>query len=285
MTASQTLAFTKMQGSGNDFALIDNRDLAIAVTDMADLARAICPRCFSVGADGCIFLEAAPEGSSADYRWHFFNADGSRAEMCGNASRCAAKLAVQLGMAGPEHVLHTDAGPISARLLDDGQVRVQLTRPFGLILNTTLPVSTPPGLGDTEYELHSVNTGVPHVVLFSDELEGLDVQSFGSSIRYHEHFSPAGTNANFAKVTGADELTIRTYERGVEGETLACGTGAAAAGLISHALGLVGPSITVRTWGGETLGIDVDGDDVFLTGQAVKVYTGVLSLDSLPEKA
>ena len=122
------IAFTKMHGSGNHFVLLDNRSLRAPRADMAEWARRICAPGFGVGADGLIFLDLAPAGSGADTMWHFYNADGSRAEMCGNGSRCAARLAMELGMAGPRHVLLTDAGPIHAAVdPDSDQVKVQLT--------------------------------------------------------------------------------------------------------------------------------------------------------------
>ena len=278
MNLPAILPFFKMQGSGNDFVLLDNRELGIPQEAMADLARRICPRRFGVGADGCIFLENAPRESGAAYRWHFFNADGSRAEMCGNASRCAAKLAVEIGLAGPEHVLLTDAGPIRARLLADGRVRVQLTRPGGLERDIRLDLpGSPQGL-----TVHFVNTGVPHAVTLREDLAALDVQALGSAVRHHRRFAPDGTNVNFVRVQGRDRLALRTFERGVEGETLACGTGAAASAIVCHGLGLVGPNVILTTQGGEELGVDLEGESVFLTGMAVKVYFGNAPLDSLP---
>ncbi len=274
-----TVIFHKMQGCGNDFVLIDNRGLALPQGRMADWAKAICPRAVSVGADGLIFLEEPDQnpGAEADYIWHFFNADGSRAEMCGNASRCAAVLAVELGLAGPEHVLGTDAGPVRAQVLGPDTSRVQLTAPKDMELNIPINLDSMSG-GATA---HFVNTGVPHAVIFSDDADQLDVARLGRELRYHDRFAPAGTNANFAKVLDNEHILLRTYERGVEAETLACGTGAAAGVVLAAALGLTENTVAVTTSGGEELTIVLEDDAVFLQGKALYIYTGELKLKSL----
>lgn len=261
--------FYKMQGCGNDFVFIDNRELGVPVSVMADWACAICPRAFRVGADGVIFLENAPEGSEADYIWHFYNADGSRAEMCGNASRCAARLAARIGLAPAQHVLGTDAGPIKAAVDElSGRAKVQLTPPKNLELGITITVD------GIEYEVHHVDTGVPHTVLFFDDVSSVDVAGLGRAIRFHERFAPAGTNVNFLQVTSPERLELRTYERGVEAETLACGTGAAASEVIANALGRTGAKAEVCTTGKEVLTISLENGDVFLEGAASFVYRG-----------
>jgi len=263
-----------MHGCGNDFILIDNRTLAVPVERMSRWARALCPRACSVGADGLVFLENPQPGQAVDYRWHFYNADGSRAEMCGNASRCVATLAVRLGLAGPVHTLGTDAGPIAVQVLEDGQVKVQLTPPTGLQLNISLPVEGAMHTG------HFVNTGVPHLVVVCADVAAVDVKALGRALRHHPYFQPAGTNANFIQVIDRDNLELRTYERGVEDETFACGTGAVASLLAAHALGLTGPAAAVTTTGRERLLVSVRDEKVFLQGRAVLVYTGTLSPSS-----
>jgi diaminopimelate epimerase len=265
------IAFTKMHGSGNHFVLLDNRSLRVPEADMSHWARKVCAPGFGVGADGLIFLEAAPASSGAHTRWRFFNADGSRAEMCGNGSRCAGRLAVQLGLAGPEHVLLTDAGPIRVAVdPDSDQVKVQLTPPRDLALDIPLQVD------GERLTAHFVNTGVPHAVVECGEVARVDVQKLGRSLRFHPHFAPAGTNVNFIQATQRDALLLRTYERGVEDETYACGTGAAASALVAHSLGLVGTTVAVATSGGEVLRIFLENGTVFLQGPAVTVYTGRL---------
>lgn len=268
--------FFKMHGSGNHFVLLDNRTLRVPAADMAGWAKAVCAPGFGVGADGLIFLDQAPAGSGADYMWHFYNADGSRAEMCGNGSRCAARLAVHLGLAGPEHVLLTDAGPIRAAVAPDSdQVKVQLTPPQGLALDIPLT------LDGEKLTVHFVNTGVPHTVVECGDLASVDVKKLGRALRFHPHFAPAGTNVNFIQATERDALYLRTYERGVEDETYACGTGAAASALVANALGLAGPEVAVTTSGGEVLRIFLENGTVFLQGPAVTVYTGRLLAESV----
>ncbi|MGE4552530.1 MAG: diaminopimelate epimerase [Desulfovibrionaceae bacterium] len=279
MSRDDRFAFFKMQGCGNDFIAIDNRQYGIPVADMADWARKACARAFGICADGIFFLEEPPSGSGLDYRWHFYNADGSRAEMCGNASRCAAKLAHRIGLAPARHRFGTDAGPISAELVtegpDAGQVKVLLTPAQGLELNKTIDVN------DQDVTVHFVNTGVPHTVVLVNDVATVDVNTVGLTLRYHEAFAPAGTNVNFVQVVSPTELLLRTYERGVEAETYACGTGAAATQLVTHRLGLTGPSARLTTTGGEVLTVHLDDLGVHLQGNATLVFTGEAYLDAL----
>ncbi|MBU1229056.1 MAG: diaminopimelate epimerase [Proteobacteria bacterium] len=268
--------FYKLQGCGNDFVAIDNRVLRLPEAQMAEWARRICPRAFGVGADGLFFLDAPGAVQDADYRWHFFNADGSRAEMCGNASRCAGRLAHALGLAGERQRLATDAGVIAIEVLPEaGQVKVQLTQPDGLSLGLWLSV-----LG-RETEVHFVNTGVPHAVVFVDEVREADVAAVGRALRFHEHFAPAGTNANFAQVLDSGRALVRTYERGVEAETLACGTGVSAVQVVAQALGRTGPRLACTTASGEVLVTSLEGGSVFLQGAAELTFTGELNLPAL----
>jgi len=262
--------FHKMQGCGNDFVIIDNRSLQTPVAAMPEWARLVCRKCFGVGADGLIFLDAAPAGSGLDYRWHFYNADGSRAEMCGNGARCAARLAALLGIAPADHVLGTDAGGVAAQVLGNGQVKVRLTPPKDLRLGAELDVE------GRKLAVHFVNTGVPHAVVFFEDVSLVDVKKLGRAIRFHPAFAPAGTNANFVTVKGPGELLLRTYERGVEDETYACGTGACASAIIAHALKLAEAEVDVTTSGGEVLGVDVSGGQVVLRGAAEVAFSGTL---------
>lgn len=266
-----TQGFYKMQGSGNDFIVIDNRDQAISPAVMPAWAKTLCPHAFSIGADGIIFLEQDASGRAAT-RWHFFNADGSRAEMCGNGSRCATLLAHRLGMAPAEHDMLTDAGPVHARVFPDAEeVEVQLTPARDLRLGFPLD------LNGAAWTAHFANTGVPHAVLVADNVNELDVTTLGALVRHHSCFGPAGTNANFIQILGRESLLLRTYERGVENETHACGTGAAASVVVAHALGLCEATARVTTSGGEVLEIRVQGADIFLRGKARLVYQGEFS--------
>lgn len=267
--------FYKLQGCGNDFVALDNRVLRLPEGLMAEWARKICPRAFGVGADGLFFLDH-PTDAAADYRWHFFNADGSRAEMCGNASRCAGRLAHALGLAGVRQRLATDAGVIAIEVLPEtGQVKVQLTTPKDVALGVRLDV-----LG-RETEVHFVNTGVPHAVLFVDEVRAVDVAAVGRAVRFHEHFAPAGTNANFVQVLDSGHALVRTYERGVEGETLACGTGVSAVLVVASALGRTGDRVENTTSGGEVLVTSLEVGSVFLQGAAELTFTGELNIPAL----
>ncbi|MFW5489542.1 MAG: diaminopimelate epimerase [Desulfovibrio sp.] len=273
---SAAVHFFKMQGSGNDFVVIDNRTAKVAVDDMADWAKSLCRRAFGIAADGLFFLEEAPERDDVDFRWHFYNADGSRAEMCGNGSRCAARLAYELGMAPVEHSIGTDAGVVRAKVLPElGQVKVQLTDPFDERLNIEV------GLSDDLNICHFVNSGVPHAVVFTDDVEEVDISAMGSKLRFHEEFAPAGTNANFAQVVDKEHMLLRTYERGVEDETYACGTGACASVFLAHRLGLTGPVVEVTTSGGEKLVVDVTDGKLFLQGGAEITFQGEANLTSL----
>lgn len=271
----ERIPFFKMTGSGNDFIVIDNRRGIVPPDGCQDFVRAACRRKLSAGADGVILLENDPE---CDFAWRFFNADGSEAEMCGNGARCAARFARLVGIA-PHDALtfRTLAGKIRA-FVDGIRVRVQMTPPHGY--EPDIPVNA----AERSMRVHFINTGVPHVVFFVDSPESLarfDVFSVGRALRHHPRFAPAGTNANFVTVLDSSRLKIRTYERGVEDETLACGTGSIAAALIAAARGLVHPPVRVETQSGETLVIHFrrDGEgfgDVFLEGDARVVYEGVL---------
>ncbi|MCF8038252.1 MAG: diaminopimelate epimerase [Desulfohalobiaceae bacterium] len=272
-----TIPFYKMQGSGNDFILVDNNRLKIERQAMDDWARKLCARSFGIGADGLIFLESPPAESEADYCWHFYNSDGSRAEMCGNGSRCAARLAYELGLAPAGHIIGTDAGAIKAEVDPAGkEVKVQLTKPRDLKLD--IPISLDSGRKIT---VHFVNTGVPHVVYFSPRAFTENLEEMGPAIRYHPRFAPAGANVNCVEIRKDESIFLRTYERGVEDETLACGTGAAAAAVIANALGHCGQKVPVVTTSREHLEISLEKDDVFLRGQAILVYTGELNPEAV----
>ena len=275
---TDSVPFFKMQGCGNDFVVIDNRELGVPESAMADWAKAVCARAFGICADGLFFLENADDPALA-YRWHFYNSDGSRAEMCGNASRCAAKLSHAIGLAPAEHAFGTDAGPIRAKVLldgpDAGRVKVQLTPPLKTETGITLDVDGQP------LTVHFTDTGVPHTVVFVDDVKAVDIMDLGPKIRYHDHFAPAGTNVNFAQVIDQNTMLLRTYERGVEAETYACGTGAAATQLLAHTLGLTGDHADLTTTGNEVLTVFLENETVYLQGAAELTFKGDLYLKPL----
>ena len=235
-----------MHGNGNDFILIDNRRNILGTRSLSGLAKQVCHRNRSVGADGLIVIVAPKNRKTANFKWRFFNADGSEAEMCGNGSRCAAQFAFLKRIAPRNMAFETLAGVIHAEVKPH-TVKVQLTGATGLQMNILVP------LAGTTRRGYFINTGVPHLVYLSDNLNKEDVLSVGGATRWHEVFKPAGTNVNFIQVDGPKKLRIRTYERGVEGETLACGTGAVAAALIASALGRVKSPVSVTTRGGDRL--------------------------------
>ena len=261
--------FLKMSGSGNDFILIDNRDQSLALENIADFVRTVCERKISVGADGLIIIE---NSQRADFRWRFFNADGSEVDMCGNGARCAARFACTRGIAKEKMSFETGAGIIEAEVRGD-TVKVKLTKPQAMKINISVM------LEDRPLEVSFINTGVPHVVLFVDGLDRYDVFNVGRKIRYHKEFQPEGTNANFMEVIDKHVIRIRTYERGVEDETLACGTGAVASALIASSRGLVESPVDVKVKSGETLKIyfhklDQGFEDIYLEGKADVIYEG-----------
>lgn len=270
------LPFWKMQGSGNDFILIDHRQPMVTEEERVSLVKQLCVPKFGVGADGLIFIEPA---TKAAFRWRFFNADGSEAEMCGNGGRCAARFAFLQGIAPAHMAFETLAGLIHAQV-KGRRVKLELTPPHGLQLDLAIP------LAEGTWQGHFINTGVPHVVIPVMEVAAVPVVEVGRAIRNHPLFQPAGTNVNFITHTGPQELSIRTYERGVEDETLACGTGSVAAALIgAHIYDLPSP-VAVQTKSGETLTIYFTKDQgkfgsVFLEGEAVVVFQGEVWLDEL----
>ncbi len=266
------LRFIKMNGAGNDFVMIDNRlgDLRLAPGQIAK----ICDRHRGVGADGILVLERAANG--ADFRMRYYNADGGEAEMCGNGARCFARYASKV--AGPMEKLsfETPAGVIGAAL-QGKTLRLQMSEPKDLRLGITIR------LADRQVAAHFVNSGVPHVVVPVEDLESVDVRGLGAAIRRHEMFAPKGANVNFLKERGDSQIAIRTYERGVEDETLACGTGVVASALIFAALRKVGGPIGVLVRGGNELqvGFEKTGDQfrgVTLTGPADFVFEGTIEV-------
>ncbi|MBU6181624.1 MAG: diaminopimelate epimerase [Verrucomicrobia bacterium] len=268
------LRFTKMNGAGNDFVVIDNRSGEFPL-DKPAIAR-LCDRHRGIGADGLLAVETA--AGPADFRMRYYNADGGEAEMCGNGARCFARFAARLMPSHPATVdFETMAGKISAALEGD-LVSLDMGKPHG-----HRPAQTLEAAGQ-KLSVHFINTGVPHAVVFFADIEPLDIPSLGSAIRHHAAFAPKGTNANFVQVLGPGLLAIRTYERGVEGETLACGTGVCAAALIHAAENSAPSPVAVQVRGGDTLRVDftraADGsfESARLTGPADFVFEGVVSL-------
>ncbi len=268
-----------MSGSGNDFIIIDHRTEFLHGIELSEFARSICRRNFSVGADGLILIE---NSQKADFSWQFFNADGSSAEMCGNGARCAARFAYAKQIAPASMKFETMAGIIAAEVVDTA-IRLGMTPPEEINHKREIDL-------DGEIKtVYSINTGVPHAVMFADQLSAVPVKKWGALIRFHEFYKPAGTNANFVETLDSGTLRVRTYERGVEDETLACGTGAVAAAIIGAIHGYVKPPVNVLTPGGETLVIhfslenpgEPDIKDVQLEGPARFIYEGLLDAEAI----
>jgi diaminopimelate epimerase len=262
-----------MCASGNDFILFDNRSGLVysKYKDMADFVIKLCRRHHSVGADGLILIEASEK---ADFSWRFFNADGSEAEMCGNGGRCAARFAYIKGIAKEKMSFETAAGIIKAEI-EGTRVRLQLTRP------SELKLDYPIALEERELFISSVNTGVPHAVLLTDDIEHAPVEELGRVIRYHKAFGNKGTNVDFVKVIDKRSIKIRTYERGVEGETYACGTGAVASGVILKAKGLIEHPVQIITKSGEELKVYIEEDELYLEGETRVIYEAILNKEAL----
>lgn len=269
------IEFYKMSGSGNDFILIDGRQGQMPAAGRPEFARRVCRRRLSVGADGLIIIEPS---NVADFKWHFLNADGSEAGMCGNGARCAARFACLIGAAGSRMRFETLAGLIRADV-DSETVKIQMTDPNSNCMVEDLQVD------DRTVSVHCIDTGVPHAVIAVEDLEDIDVDAIGRRIRYHRHFEPEGTNVNFIKTHTNGTVGIRTYERGVEAETLACGTGSVAGAIIASRLFDLEPPIRMIVRSGLPLDIDFTRTnegyrEVYLKGEARVVYRGTMAKET-----
>jgi diaminopimelate epimerase len=243
--------------------------------DFKGFVARICRRKMSVGADGLILVENTEQ---ADFKWRFYNSDGSVAEMCGNGARCVARFAYLNGIAGENMAFETLAGVIHAQVTEK-RVKISMPDPIDLVLDEELATSK------GEITISSVNTGVPHVVIESLTVEDVDVVALGREIRHHFRFAPAGTNVNFLTVGSGRSMAIRTYERGVEDETLACGTGAVAAAVVRASKLKVDSPVNVMTRSGEQLRIYFNQEEgtfskIYLEGDARIIYQGNLWSDA-----
>jgi len=270
------LPFVKLHGNGNDFILIDEYHGEKIPDDMkAHFASVFCDRKFGIGGDGVLFLSREND----TIRMRLFQPDGSEAEMCGNGIRCLAKYAFDSGYVKQSCTIKTPAGQIRADIGydEDGDFMadVEMTKPA-----YDAPSVPSKGMEDFHeiiggYEVYAVNTGVPHAVVFVHDLEMVDIDSAAPPIR-NSQFFPAGANVNFVQVTGENSISIRTFERGVEGETLSCGTGATASAAIAHRLAKTGQVVEVETRGGPLTITLREG--VFMKGPAETVFNGSISL-------
>lgn len=267
--------FYKMTGGGNDFVLVEDMADRLSPGEIQALVPKVCRRRLSVGADGLIVLKPS---SNAHFRWLFYNSDGSPAEMCGNGGRCAARLAHMLGIAPEELTFETAVGLVRAEV-HGPRVKIALPPPTGLRPGMELEVE------GRRLQVDFINTGVPHVVIFVEDLQEVDVVGLGRPLRHHQAFGPSGTNVDFVEAEGG-RLRIRTYERGVEDETLACGTGAVAAALLAHLKGQTSSPTTVIPRGAEPLTVYYRWTgggfvDVALEGEVRLIYRGELKEEAL----
>lgn len=266
------IVFTKVVASGNDFIIIENC-LPSSVCRIPSLVKKICDRKFGVGADGVLLLD---ESKKADVRMRIFNADGSEARMCGNGARCVAFYACsRLKTQNPRLKIETKAGIIEAEVKGEN-VKIKLTKPEDYRPDLIIKIN------NRKLRVNFINTGVPHAVIFVAGINKINAAEIGRAVRYHKGFAPKGANVNFVEVVDKDTIRLRTYERGVEGETLACGTGSVASAIIfslQSPASAIRERINVITQGGETLKVcfmkEADRiSDVWLEGRVRIVYGG-----------
>ena len=275
VTASD-LSFLKMVGTGNDFVMIDNRD-GIFPMENTRLVQKLCDRRNGIGADGIILIENSPKNH---FRMRIVNADGSEADMCGNGARCAVRFAETLGVwnnTNPSFAatlsIETHAGELKAWIEKDG-IRLNMGQPkdYRDVQKITL--------GEKKLDTYFVNTGVPHAVIFVDDVLSVPVSDWGKQVRHHSIFKPKGANCNFVQITGSQTIRVRTFERGVEEETFSCGTGTCAAAILAVLeKGLQWP-VTSTTLRNEQLKVDSKisaqnrFEDFFLIGPANICFSG-----------
>ncbi len=261
----QLINFSKYQGTGNDFVMIDDRAETFNLEDHAHIAR-MCNRKFGIGADGLILIR---NHSDADFEMIYYNADGNITTLCGNGSRCAVRFADKLGMIKSACTFKTVEGILNARIEGD-----------------LVHIKMPDVKAVEHYNDHYfVHTGSPHHICLVDKVEQFDVFTEGRRIRYGAPYYEQGSNVNFVQSLGDSQIFVRTYERGVEDETLSCGTGVTAAALVKGIMGAVSP-VYVKTPGGDLqISFEADGKrgfkNIYLIGPAEEVFEGNIALEQL----
>lgn len=277
------ILFTKMSGSGNDFVVIDNRNRCFPERNRAAVVQRLCRRRFSIGADGVVLIEK-PDSHDVHFRWRYYNADGSEGEMCGNGAMCGARFAYLQGIAPARCTFATPSGRVEAEVEPDSRrVHLRMVDPGPVVAGQAIAAV------DRHVTIHSITVGVPHVVVIVEDVEafapGAEFLAFGRAIRHHPLF-PNGTNVNVIARIDRNTLRMRTYERGVEDETLACGTGAVASAVVASTLGLVESPVTVLTTSGLPLTVRFtargnSATNVSLGGEARVIAMGVIGPDAL----
>lgn len=267
------IEFLKMHGAGNDFIMIN--DMHCLFEARRGIVESLCALHRGIGADGLIILRPSER---AEFRMRYFNSDGGEAEMCGNGARCAALFAHEAGMAGRSMIFETDSGLVAAEILPEGVV-------VGLGDVTKLRLGI--RLEEAGIEVHCADSGVPHAVLIADEARAYGGERFlevARLVRHDAEFEPRGTNFNVVSVRGKGRLVFRTYERGVEEETMACGTGAVASAVITAHLGLTDSPVVCETSGGEPLEVSFvktpgGARNCRLKGPAVVSFRGTFKME------
>ena len=252
--------FTKMVASGNDFVVVDNRNHVMQDKILPAAARKFCDRRYGIGADGLLLLE---KSKKAHFKMRIFNPDGSEPSMCGNGLRCILLYAHKKGIAKNNIVVQTKAGVLRGQIIKEKEVKTTMINPKGIMLDLHL------ALHGRQHAVSFINTGVPHVVSFVKDLNSISVARVGAGIRYHKAFEPHGTNVNFVKILDKKNIRIRTYERGVEAETLACGSGATASAIIFALKENTTSPVNVHTKSTEVLKVYFD---ILKDGKVVNVY-------------
>lgn len=268
------IPFYKMQGTGNDFIVINNIELGYTHEQLSTIAQQVCQRKFSVGADALMAVDQ-PEHNS-DFRMIFFNADGTEAEMCGNGARCIARFAYEQKLASSEMIIETIAGPVPAWRIDQRHYKVQLNSPTKIIQDMPVELED---LETIDY-VELGDPGIPHVVAHYPDLakKNLDeLQATAKILRHYPAFEK-GANVNFYDLS--NQVMIRTFERGFEDFTLACGTGSGSTAYILKEKGLIGEQVTLQALGGQ-LQVEVSGKDLFLIGDTNIVVQGEITDENL----
>ncbi|MCS6989073.1 MAG: diaminopimelate epimerase [Chloroherpetonaceae bacterium] len=261
-----TVHFTKMSGAGNDFIMIDNRAQRLALSQ--EVIAKWCQRGTGIGADGLILLE---ESDRCDFAMRYYNADGKLGSMCGNGGRCVTRFAQHRGIEKTQFAFEANGELYRSEILSDGRVKLRMNPPKAFRDKFLVE----------GYEAYFIDTGSPHVIIYAPDVETLDVFGEGKKVRSNPAFFPNGANVNFLRVVAPDSIRIRTFERGVENETLACGTGCVAAALVSHRLGKLRSRLAnLLVQSGETIQVEFDEafENVFLIGSAEIVFEGYIQL-------
>ena len=271
---TQEIQFTKASGAGNDFVIVDNMSRTLCV-DKSSLAQKLCSRNFGIGADGLLILEPS---QVADFTMEYYNADGSHGGMCGNGGRCVARYAFLHNLAPQNMKFEALDFVYTAEVVAENVI---LTMKNSTNLKKDIAVL----VGSDQMRGFFVNTGSPHLVIFVDDVSSVPVQEAGRKLREDQRFAPDGTNVNFVQVTASDAIRVRTYERGVEAETLACGTGSVASAITANLFKGIELPVNVQVRSGEILKVHASKEGMSITspkleGSAHMLFKGNILFDS-----